>query len=112
MAPLLLQLHHHLCKLPVIDRKAALFFRVADIVVLTERTEQATAAKENGPGTMTPNQNGLFTKMRSIACNLCTGSGATQANLSRQTINIAAAWTQAAFFQQSPALVNSPVQQT
>jgi hypothetical protein len=61
---------------------------------------------------MFPDQHCLFAKMGSITGNLCIGSGAAQADLSRRTIDIAPPRTQLAFCKQSPALVNPPIQQT
>jgi hypothetical protein len=84
----------------------------SDIVVPAKYTEQITTAEENGSGTMVPHQHSLFAKMRSIARNLCIGSGAAQADLSRQTIDIAPPRAQRAFCKQPPALVNPPIQQT
>jgi hypothetical protein len=112
MASLVLQLNHHLCQLMVIDFKAVVWPGMADVIVLAKRTEQTAAAEENGSGAVLPNQHRFFSKMGAITGNRSMGSGATQAEFSSQPIDLAPAWTQGAFFQEQPALINPLIQQT
>jgi hypothetical protein len=94
MASLVLQVKHHVGKLPVGNRCTEAV--VADLKILAKEAKEIAVGKKDRPGTVFPDQRPLLAEVGSEIGNHSPFSGLTYTRIPGETVNSALSWTQGA----------------